>query len=206
MKGLLLKEMYFAKNSCRWIIVMIALFLLCSIFGDHNYYFMYYAVILSGMLSFTSMAGDELEGWDKYSLILPISRKTYVSSKYLFTLISELIVLLLVCVVLLIRQESTILPMLMLIFSVSLIVPALSLPLAFRFGTQKGRYALVILMAIVGGVSSILFISDDAAIIRYSEYLSYATVSVLYFAVPLTAALYAISWLISIRVYEKKEL
>ncbi len=207
MKGLLLKDAYMIGKLCRAFILIDIVFIAVSFWGDGNMFFISYPCIVSGMLPMTLISYDEREKWDKYAGTLPFTRAQLVSSKYLIGLCGNIIVLALVAIAQAFRMAHSgafvlgeYLAVMVVLLSVSLIAPAMLLPLVFKFGAEKGRifYYIVVGAACAGSASLVNIDAGFAA--RLND--------VLLCTVIFTAAvlLYAVSWLLSIRFYRKREL
>ena len=81
------------------------------------------------------------------------------------------------------------------LLSAGLFVPAVLLPFVFRFGVEKGR----ILYMVVFGVSIGCMVFLSVSVEEMPQLTAENAVSAL--ALPVCALLYALSWLLSIRLY-----
>lgn len=81
------------------------------------------------------------------------------------------------------------------LLSAGLFVPAALLPFVFRFGVEKGR----ILYMVVFGVSIGCMVFLSMSVEEMPQLTAGNAVSAL--ALPVCALLYALSWLLSIRLY-----
>lgn len=146
MKGLLLKDFYMVKKYSRIYLLMTAVFLVISCLGSRNVFFAFYPVILCGMIPMNLCAYDEQSGWLQYSGTLLYTKAQIVSSKYLTGLISQLGITAIVTAFYVIQTgargrlrigELGVLLLIALI--ISLLIPSVTLPFAFKLGTEKGR-------------------------------------------------------------------
>ena len=87
MKGLLLKDIYMAVQFYRAVLLVVAVFLLLTIFGDGSLIFLAYPTMISGMLPITLLSYDTHFKWEQYSGTLPYTRAQLVTVKYLVGLI-----------------------------------------------------------------------------------------------------------------------
>ena len=213
MKALLLADFYQAKKHCRMFIVMILVFIGVGI-TQSSFFALYFpsaAMIFAGIIAMTLIAYDEQSHWDMYAQTLPFTRQQIVSVKYLDALIFIGIVWVLLMVMLFIKaatggiQWST-LPVLAPVYiGVGLLSPSLLLPVVFRYGMAKGRIvyiALVIIISSSGGILNSLGLITEK---------NFHIPDVTHFAIPfifmaVAAALFALSWKLAIRWYEKREL
>ena len=87
--------------------------------------------------------------------------------------------------------------------------PAFCLPFIFRFGTEKGRMAYYVSIGLFFALSYALAdglgisAADASSIAAWGRA---GTASGIVAAVLVCMALYACSWLISIRIYQKREI
>lgn len=207
MKGLLRKDIYMAAKYYRAVFGMVAVFLLLMIFVDGSLLFLTYPVLLSGMLPVTLLSYDTHFKWEQYSGTLPYTRAQLVSAKYLMGLIFSGGVLLVCLVVLALRQIQgggfdldAFLAAGLLCFVLGVAAPAFLLPLAFKFGPEKGRLLFIVLIASLCGAGVALGQADFLSGLAMGNSTLVALVTV-----GVTLVLYLLSWRLSIHFYQKKE-
>lgn len=207
MKGLLRKDIYMAAKYYRAVLLVVAVFLLLTIFGDGSLIFLAYPTMISGMLPITLLSYDTHFKWEQYSGTLPYTRAQLVSAKYLMGLIFSGGVLLVCLGVLALRQIlgggfdlDAFLGAGLLCFVLSVAAPAFLLPLAFKFGPEKGRLLFIVLIASLCGAGFALGQTDFLSGLAIGN-----TVVVALAAAGVTLVLYLLSWRLSIHFYQKKE-
>lgn len=207
MKGLLRKDIYMAAQYYRAVLLVVAVFLLLTIFGDGSLIFLAYPTMISGMLPITLLSYDTHFKWEQYSGTLPYTRAQLVSAKYLMGLIFNGGVLLVCLGVLALRQIlgdgfdlDAFLGAGLLCFVLGVAAPAFLLPLAFKFGPEKGRLLFIVLIASLCGAGFALGQTDFLSGLAIGN-----TVVVALAAAGVTLALYLLSWRLSIHFYQKKE-
>ena len=205
MRALLYKDL---QNLRRYIFQLLAICLAFGlIFGisNGNLYFVYgYAAILSLMIVLNSMAYDEQCGWYRTALTMPISRRALVGSKYLLGLLAvaggAAYSLVLSAV------GSFFLPVSPLealaaaggCSCIALLFLAILTPLLFRYGTEKTRLLMALLFVLP---ILLLFVIERLGLPMPSE----TVLAGLLLALPfLIAGLYALSFLISVRIFRAK--
>ena len=204
MKGLLLKDFYQLIKNCKMFFLFDVVFFAVSFVSKENMMFIGFPVMFSGILPLTLLSFDEREGWSDYCGTLPYSEKQIVSSKFLFGLIAQTVTA--VVAVGVVFARSIIfpefgflanLPVVGVMFIASLIFPALCLPFCYKFGTEKGRVAYLIVVAITTGVCMPMY----GTIVDFFEK-NESTNSNIVFPLILAgiAVVYTISWIISIPV------
>ena len=208
MKGLLLKDLYLAWDHLKGYILMVVAFSLLSAVEPGNFFLVFYPSMLCGMMPVNLMAYDERSKWDQYLALLPFNRAQIVASKYLFGLIGQGVILLLVAVINIIRMIFAggvdwqyLLDLMGIMFMMSAVSVALPLPFIFRSGVEKGRmgyYVMIGLAGVASGVAGGLLGDDVSAFVLPS------------LAVPIMITVgigfYGLSWWLSVKFYEKREL
>lgn len=212
MKALLRKDLYQLKAYCKSYLLICAVFLGVSVAGEGNLFFITYPAMLCSLIPVTLQTYDERGKWDAYAGTLPVTRAQLVSSKYLLGLCCNGIVLALLAVILLAADRHAPALRLFLLgitFCLSLVAPAFCLPFVFRFGTEKGRMAYYVSIGVFFAASYILAdglgisAADASAITSWDQA---ASAPGLLTACLICAAAYTGSWLLSIRVYQKREI
>lgn len=207
MKGLLRKDIYMAAQYYRAVLLVVAVFLLLTIFGDGSLIFLAYPTMVSGMLPITLLSYDTHFKWEQYSGTLPYTRAQLVTVKYLMGLIFSGGVLLVCLGVLALRQIlgegfdlDTFLGAGLLCLGLGVASPVLLLPLAFKFGPEKGR---VLFFVLVGAICGIGFVLGQTGFLTGLS-VGNGAAAVLA-ALGVTLVLYLLSWRLSIHFYQKKE-
>jgi hypothetical protein len=212
MKGLLLKEIYVMFKNNKISLIVIPLFSLFGIFNKQFMFIMLIPVLLS-MLTLGTMTYDELSRWNSFAQCMPVERKSIVSSKYITMVLMALTGSVIVGTVHIIQSmiqntvdiRSTAL-MALASFALALVVPCLSIPLNFKFGTTNGRIFYLIIAGVICGVVPAMVMSDSKkftakAMKLFSNFPAFFALSIV-----VIIAVIAVSWLVSIRIYERKEL
>lgn len=204
MKALLLKDTYMTVRLCRMFLLLDVVFLGVWMFGNGDLFFLTYPCLLTTMVPMTLISYDEREKWDVFAATLPYSRAQIVSSKYLIGLCLSAVILAVAAVGQIFRGTSDgtrdFLTMLPVLLTACLLAPAVLYPFVFRFGAEKGRVVYYVVIAVVCGGSVVLQNFEAASLLGS---LSTGSLPV---GVLIAAAVYAGSWLLSIRLYAKREL
>lgn len=207
MKGLLLKDFYMAKKYCRMVLCIIIVFLLVSFVQESsNVFFVFYPVVIASILPVSLQAYDEKCKWVTYGDAFPYSRKQLVSVKYLMSLFFTGVIWMAALVAQIVRSLniyaeviSNMFPMMFLVLSLSLLSSSILLPVIFILGTERGRVAYMSTIAFICAGSS-LFMKEDLSIrLPYSM----DVLSILFLAFGIV--IFGLSWLLSVRIYQKKE-
>lgn len=218
MKGLLLKDWYLLKKHSRFHLLAILFFPAGAVLSGQMF-FLFYPCVLAGMLPITLLAYDEDSKWVQYSATFPYKRSWIVGSTYLIGLIligSTLILTTIASVIFQMRTGGIDFTILLVSLSTTLLpavlMPSISLPFMFKYGVHKGRTAYYIVLGIIFGTFTLvpLLFREMAIPIPFLPILNNLLSLMLYILLPLTliitVPIYAVSYLISVKVYEKKEL
>ena len=208
MKALIYKDCLAIWKYCRNYLLMCAVFLVASVFMEEYSFLQMYPVIFMGMLMNTLIAYDERDKWDRQVLTMPITRKQYVTAKYLMGLMLQGTVLLLTAGAHALQmalqggfQWEIFFVEVELLLVLAAAAPSLTLPFIFRDGSEKGRMAYLIVIGTVFGLAAIgtiilkkLDLMQDQAELPGGP-----------LAAVLMVLLYLGSWILSVRWYEKRE-
>ena len=201
MKGLMKKEFLMLWRASRAFALICVVFIAMSAVSQDNIIFLFMPIMISGLLPSTLLSYDERCKWQEFSGALPVSRAQLVSAKYLLGLGCMTFILLVTLIVHLIVRRfppQTLLSMLGAIYGLSLFISAVSLPMMFKFGVEKGRLWYYATLVLVGGASGA---SAGVATDFFNEGLPSYVWLIFVFGV----VIYALSWLLAIRFYQKRE-
>ncbi len=209
MRGLLLKDWYVARKNCRLYLAVIVITSVLFVFLETGAAYLLYPILFAGMIPIMILAVEEKTGWNDYSLTLPVTRRQIVSEKYIASLITVggtcLFLALLWLVRLLVLGGDAYalarLPAQLLCYGV--LIPAVSLPPMLRLGVEKGR---AVTMAVAVAVALVIvMLSMRADEIGQPDIAARMGWHIPVLAL-IAAAVFALSWLLSIWLYEKREL
>ena len=201
MKALILKDAYVIWRQMKYFLVMILLFsALPSGFNNA------FAIVYASMLPYTALAYDERSKWDQMAAMMPYSTRDVVLGKYVFgwLCIGAAAVLsgLFQAALSLVSHREVISGMLALSLLGGFCILAISLPVMFRFGVEKGRLAMFLIIFLVCGTAgAIANIADSATGGTAFAFQGPVLAVMLIAAVVLTA----VSVPLSIRFYAKRQ-
>lgn len=197
MKGLLLKDFYMMKKYCRSVLFLVIVFNIAILFGKENIFFSVYPIIISGMIPVTLLSYDASFKWNAYFIAFPYTKKQMVTAKYIIALLSVLSATVIGVVCLTAKGIAAgegmkeIVNAAMGLLSAALIAPSLILPVVFRFGAEKGRIIYLIIVGLLCALFAVaLSLTIDGVVIDFHAW----------FFVPISAVIFAVSWLISVKV------
>ena len=204
MKGLILKDIYMAGKYMKSILLLVVVFTLVALFGEGSDFFLFFPCLFAGVVPLSLQSYDESFKWTQYSAALPCKRSQIVSVKYIDGLVLSVIMVILVSAVHAVKvgggeSINDIASFGVCMLAVGLIAPALSLPFIFKLGAEKGRIAYLVVVAIISGMFTFFFKSETLPVKDAGGF----PIALFVLAV---AVLFALSWLISVRVYNSREL
>lgn len=218
MKGLLLKDWYVGKKSCRLYAAVILLMAVLSPIMDAGLWALFYPIMFAGIIPVNILSIDERCGWNGYAQCLPYERRDVVTVKYVDSLITVGLTILVMTLAWLTKflvvgggmGLGALVRSMAVLFCAGLLFPMLMLPAMLRFGVEKGRY---IMMAGVGvAVALIVAVSGIQNNAPQGMQTMYAMDIVLRagWRVPVMAAgmlvLFCLSWFLAVKLYEGREL
>lgn len=167
MTGLLKKDLYVADKSGRLMLVLSLVFSSVPSLGAFG---STYALLLAVMMPLNSIAYDEKCKWDRYAAMLPYRAGQIVWSKYLLSYIFTALawaILLVGAVIRGILQPSSsdwgeTLEMGLTLCIVMVLITAFGLPALYRFGSERGRLVMFLVMGVgVGGVLGLMKVQEE---------------------------------------------
>ncbi len=209
MIGLLYKDVIYMKKMWKTVLLFSVFFIVFSFVQSNTISAMsFISIMIGGNFSMLPFNYDSYSKWNEYQYSFPISKKTVVCSRYLFGLLLFGSCLLLNVVGLLLVQIEILLftrpyaPITIQYVSAEIlplffipIMQAISFPLMYRFGAEKGRlYVICAIAVIIAIVISVIRIWGGE--ITYS--------SVLITLVGVAVVMYVLSMLLSIHIEQKK--
>jgi ABC-2 type transport system permease protein len=148
MKGLLLKDYYTIIKQMKIFLLLIIVFA-CLPGASVSSIAIFYAA----MLPITALAYDERSKWDNLAVMMPYTAANIVQSKYILGYIAVMAAGLLSAGASIIAgyinhvaPEAETYLSILIVTCVAVVFQAINLPLMFRFGVEKGRFAFFLLI------------------------------------------------------------
>ena len=207
MKGLLRKDLYMTAAYFRVFLLLLGVFLVVGFLPavHENTFFVIYPMIIGMMLPVSLISYDERFRWTRTCDALPCSRAQVVSAKYLLTLIAVLLIFALTMLGQFIRlgregRLEELVQLVPLLLCLGFVGPSLLMPIIFWLGVEKGRLAYFVAVGVVVAAGVFLSTAEDAPFAAGSASIPVAA------ALILCLGLFALSWLLSIFLYKRREL
>lgn len=212
MKGILIKDLYVAAKQCRYMLVSPIVFVVISVFGKNagTLFFAFFASLLMSMFPMTIMSFDERSRWDVFSIALPYKRSDIVLSKYVLSIAGNVIASVLYFVICLIVNLGSwdigfYFSIAVISASFGLIYTAIAFPPIFKMGVEKGRIWYLISIAAISVMGGIIAETASGLFGPTTKPIPMENLSAGLIAFPISIILVAISAMVSIKFYEKRE-
>lgn len=218
-KGLLIKDFKLMKSQMKFFFVIMILWgiFMTTQLNNMMTFFIGYIAILCSFMTLSTFNYDEFENGSAYLMTLPVSRKDYISGKYLFGLLITTVPFIAMSILswaaLMIQSAEMHFAEYLLSITVSLpmayLLLALEIPLQVKFGQEKSRMIMVVLIggmsAGIGIIRSLNELIGDKGAEAVSSIAGLGTGSLVLLVVAALAVLLWVSYKISCRFMEKKE-
>ena len=203
MSGLMMKDLFNLRPMAKTLILMFFIFGIIFIPMGNVMTVYFLLMIFAALLPMTSLTMDDLAKWDRYALTMPVTRKDIVTSKYLLMIIFFCVSIVISGIIAgvsyyLMPQNATPLWLIVLVGSLGLFYGALLFPLLYKFGSEKARYMMFVLMAVIG----ILLVGWFAL---FGESVTGNLLIYILITAAVSVAAFIASYFVSVRLYEKKE-
>ena len=163
MSALILKDYYVIFRQMRIFLLLVLVF--SCIPGA---FYSTFAVVYASMLPYTALAYDERSHWDQMAAMMPYSARDVVLSKYVFGWLSTAaaaaasFVLQTVLVAVWPGAEGPSVPVILLSVCVAVCILDITLPMMFRFGVEKARLAMFLIIFLVCAGAGAISVIDQS--------------------------------------------
>lgn len=213
MKGLLLKDAYQMWSYTRWIILAsVAMMLMGTFFmKEGSNFFMLYGGLLLGILPMTLLAYDQNGRFSAYSAALPVTKEQIVGGKYLIGLCGMVLAELFAAAALGVASlhwtavdHALVVSTLVQVGMTTLLNSAVLLPLNYRFGYEKAKYAFYLMVGLVAALMGFGVSANEDGLARNLLPQGVPPLALLGIVL-IVLGLYSLSWRLSVAWYGKAE-
>lgn len=217
MKGLLIKDFKLMKQQKNFFLMILAIALFFAAAYEMPSFIISYVTVFFGIFALNTISYDTYESGEAFLFTLPVSRKGYVQEKYLFSFLLVAIAVsassLLTWISMTLRNLplvseefwGTIVATLMLLVFLN----AVMLPVYLKFSVDKGKLVQLIFFGIIflgifGGIKLCDIFEVD--INRMIDHLVRQSLQTLLLGIAaVSTVMLAVSYVISVKIMEKKE-
>ncbi len=215
MKSLILKDYFNIVHSLKAMMVTILIVTVCLSGSTGPGASMVMCTMMMGMLIISTMAMDEHCNWNRYALVMPVSKKDIILAKYivLYLLVFAGIILggIMGLGVELVIQKTAITSEVLLDLGmcavagigITSIIVGVTIPLVIWFGVEKGRLFIILCSLVPAGIVwAVSELLTAAGIVITEEILMLGII-----ALPFVSVLWnAVMYRLSCTLFEKKEI
>lgn len=218
MKGLFVKDFKLMNNQKRFFFVIVFIAAAMMVTMDDASFIIGYLTFIGSLFAISTISYDEFDNGNAFLFTLPISRKKYVWEKYLFGIVTGGVVWIFSSIVVFTYQIVTgnnldIMEWCcsaVIILLLSCMILAIMIPIQLKFGSEKGRIAIIGIFGSVFVIGFLLVKAAKALRIDYMKLINMAATQSLGLIMGISAvvcfAALAISIVMSVNIMEKKEL
>lgn len=213
MKGLLLKDAYQAWYYAKGVVVAAVVMMGAGVVTMMNgaNFFIVYAGFLLGMMPMTLLAYDQASKFTEYSAVLPATKEQLVGCKYIIGLCGLVLAEIFAAAALGVAQlhwaavnGELVISTLVQVGMATLLNSAILLPLNYRFGYEKAKYAFYLMVGVTAALMGFGVTSNEEGIAANLLPQGISPLGLLGIAA-VVLVLYALSWRLSVAWYGKAE-
>ena len=217
MKAMLIKDWKLMKGQKQFVFILCIFLAVFGATSNNLGFLISYMTFMATVFSISTISYDEYNNGMVYLLALPISRRKYVEEKYLFCLLTSLIVSAVSLIVTLgigiVRSTNATSEDLVIsaaaALGIGVLICGFMLPIQLKFGPEKSRIAMAVMGAAIFAIAYVMawigkrMGTDMENVLQSFNNLSERVVVV--GAVVICLAVLLISMFISVHVMEKRE-
>lgn len=213
MSGLILKDIFAMKRQFRVVGLISILYLGIGVMSNNSSFLLYLVFFFNIALVLAAFSYDEKPGFEKYARVFPVSYKTLVLTRYVETIIINVVSTAVVIPFSIYVEKSgkgtdEIVSACMAAVSVGMILLAILFPIIYKYGIEKGRimiFAIVFIPVFGFAFLSKMNINFDLNKIMTNSAVIY-TIEHAYIIAPVVAVIFlTISYFVSVRITARKE-
>ena len=203
MKSLLLLDWYTLWKQLKLFLFFIAFYAVIALMS-RSYAFLGFSVLFLCMMPYYLLQLNDSTHVDALLLLMPVGRTTVVAERYVTALLSAACALPIFLAAGLTMGGDAV-ALLALQLAAGLLVLALLLPLAYKFGATKSRMLMLVMLALFFSTSGIIsgLLTEDNGLPEIA--IDHWVGILARFALPAALVLLGVSYLVSLRIYQKRE-
>lgn len=216
MRGLLIKDLLLLKNQLRFFLLFFFLSAGMLLADFDSVFVINYVTLIFSLFTLSSISYDEFDNGYAFLFTLPISRNQYAAEKYVFGLVTGgtawITVTIFAVIMNLARGRAgagELVVMAFLYLFISFLFLAAVVPVQLKFGAEKGRLVLILLIGVIFAAGFIVVKAAKAFQLDLSSAADSVTafsigpVMIVLFLISLAAVF--VSYLVSVKIMKKKQ-
>ena len=156
MKGLIVKDLYLNFRNLRTILMYLIICVIMGFSMDGSF-IVGYAAMLFGIMAVGTISYDELDNGLPFLMSLPVERQSYVTEKFIYSLIMEAVGTLfcvavyVICSLIMGQPVDIIgsLPFVLAIMAVMTLIISGMIVIELKFGAEKSRMAMLVIYGVI---------------------------------------------------------
>lgn len=217
MKGLLIKDFKLMKNQKQFFLMILFFCIFFIVINGNPAFMISYLMIMCSFFTLSTISYDDFDHGMGYIFTLPVTRKIYVTEKYVFGLLSSAAAAVLSLIVLFAflvtgYMDISIGELLSEVVGsmiVVLLIMILMIPVQLKFGSEKGRVPMLAVMAGAAAIGFAVIKILNAMNISVTEVMdmvikNYPTLLAVGLCI-LLGIVSIISFVVSLRIMRKKQ-
>lgn len=150
MKGLILKDFINVKGQIVLYLLITVLWIGIGFKWESGSFFSGVMQMFAVMIPLTALAYDEKNHWNRFALTMPVNRRELVQSKFLFALLTMVVVGIVSFAGSLLISGDLEESVIVVLYScpIGVILNGLLMPVMFQFGVEKGRFVYIGVVAL----------------------------------------------------------
>lgn len=210
MHGLIQKDLYSLRGSLKSILLIMVLFGILFIPQAGGISFIAVTVFIMPSLVISTISMDDFVKWDKYALTLPLSRKDIVKSKYelllLLSIIGAIIGLAVTAVYNLVVNQASVEDILMMgvmMVAISIALLGIVMPVIYKFGVEKARILMMVCIFLpIILILGLVYAAENLGV----SLPEVSSLLLIVMTLIISAAVFLLSYFVSLRIYSKTDL
>lgn len=216
MRGLLIKDILLLKNQMRFFLLFFFLSAGMLLADFDSVFVINYVTLIFSLFTLSSISYDEFDNGYAFLFTLPISRNQYAAEKYIFGLLTGgsawITVTIFAVIMNLVRGRADageLVVMAFLYLFISFLFLAAVVPVQLKFGAEKGRLVLILLIGVIFAAGFIVvkmakaFQLDLSSAADSVTAFSLGPVMIVLFLISLAAVF--VSYQVSVKIMKKKQ-
>lgn len=219
-KGLIVKDLLNLSHYKLSLLIIIVVFIGLGVSSKSSLTFMPIMLMTAiGMIGLATFSYDEISKADKYLLTFPTNKKEMVIAKYIL-IIGMIIIGAIVSIIvtyginyIVYSEIPDIKPILTMVlggvFGISL-VEAIQIPSVYKWGAEKGRIQMFVLIILIGAlIGGLVFLITNAGLsiqFNTNQILEFIKNFGTYILIAVILLMYFLSYKLSCKIYMKKEI
>lgn len=209
MKSLILKDFYSIRHTAKTIPLLLLFMGGMFIPTSGPVSFVAVCAIMCSMLVVTTFSLDDSVKWNRYALIMPVTRKDIVTGKYIVHLLFSLAGIVTGIAVAVVYELIIRKPLLgetffcgLVSLMIAVVFGSIVIPLLFKYGAEKARLLMILCFA----VPTVIVYGLYKLLGNVPALKTFSWESLLWFSPLLALMVLFLSIHISVRIFSKKEL